>query len=180
MKKVLLSIFVALVLCTVALAQYGAPAQQPGTPGAPPQTGMPQSQQQTPQQAPSTSGQGQTPPSAGQPGTTPGAQQPAPHAGPQPKTKEEYDAFMAIQGEPDPAKAEAAARSFEEKFGQSELKGVAYQQVMAKYQKANNADKTLEAGRKALQYDPDAPIALITVASVIAERTRDTDLDAQE
>jgi tetratricopeptide (TPR) repeat protein len=38
----------------------------------------------------------------------------------------------------------------------------------------------VEAGRKALQHEPDAPIALITVASVIAERTRDTDLDAQE
>jgi tetratricopeptide (TPR) repeat protein len=87
---------------------------------------------------------------------------------------------MAIQNEPDPAKAEEAARSFEAKFGQSELKGAAYQQVMAKYQRANNADKTLEAGRKALQFEPDAPIALITVASVIAERTRDTDLDAQE
>jgi hypothetical protein len=175
MKKLLFSIFIALALCTMALAQYGAPAQQPTTPGAPPQTGMPQGPQ-----TPAPGGQQQTPPSAGQPGTAPGAQQPAPHAGPQPKTKEEYDAFMAVQNEPDPVKAEEAARSFEQKFPQSELKGVAYQQVMAKYQRANNADKTLEAGRKALQFEPDAPIALITVASVIAERTRDTDLDAQE
>src|SRR5262245_5409534 len=149
MKKLLFSIFIALALCTVALAQYGAPAQQPGTSGTP-QTGMPQGQQQTP----GPGGQQQAPPSAGQQGTAPapGAQQqPAPHAGPQPKTKEEYDAFMAIQNEPDPAKAEVAANSFEQKFGQSELKGVAYQQVMAKYQRANNADKTVEAGRKALQ-----------------------------
>ena len=179
MKKVLFSALMIVALCSVALAQYGAPSQQPATPGMSPQTNPSQGQQ--PGQPPA--GQQQAPPSASQPGAAPqqGAQQPAaPHAGPQPKTKEEYDAFVALQNEPDPAKAEEAVHSFEQKFPQSELKGMAYQQLMAKYQRANNADKTLEAGRKALEYDPNAPIALITVASVIAERTRETDLDAQE
>jgi tetratricopeptide (TPR) repeat protein len=173
MKKVLFSVLMVVALCGIALAQYGAPSQQPATPGMSPQT--------NPGQPPA--GQQQAPPSASQPGAAPqqGAQQPAaPHAGPQPKTKEEYDAFVALQNEPDPVKAEEAAHAFEQKFPQSELKGMAYQQLMAKYQRANNADKTLEAGRKALEYDPNAAIALITVASVIAERTRDTDLDAQE
>ncbi|MCI0353184.1 MAG: hypothetical protein L0Z53_27515 [Acidobacteriales bacterium] len=179
MKKVLLSLFVVLALSTFALAQYGQPSQQPTTPGAQqPQPANPGAPSQTaPQQ-----GQQQAPPSASQPGAAPapGAQQPAAPAGPQPKTKEEYDAFLLVQNEADPVKAEEAASSFEQKFPQSELKGALYQQVMAKYQRANNADKTVEAGRKALQYEPDSPIALITVASVIAERTRDTDLDAQE
>jgi hypothetical protein len=180
MKKVLFSVLIVVALCGVALAQYGTPSQQPATPGMSPQTNPSQGQQ--PGQPPAGQQQ-QAPPSASQPGTAPqqGAQQPAaPHAGPQPKSKEEYDGFMAIQTEQDPVKAEEAVRSFEQKFPQSELKGMAYQQLMAKYQKANNADKTLETGRKALEYDPNAAIALITVASVIAERTRDTDLDAQE
>jgi tetratricopeptide (TPR) repeat protein len=178
MKKVVFSVLIVVALCGVALAQYGAPSQQPATPGVSPQTNPSQGQQ--PGQPPA--GQQQAPPSASQPGAGPqqGAQQPAAPAGPQPKSKEEYDAFVALQNEVDPAKAEEATHQFEQKFPDSQLKGMAYQQLMAKYQRANNADKTIEAGRKALEYDPNAAIALITVASVIAERTRDTDLDAQE
>jgi tetratricopeptide (TPR) repeat protein len=192
MKNVLLSILFAALLGTLAVAQYGAPAQQQ----PPGQSTVPQGQQQTPpsaapsqgqqQQAPPAAqpsqGQQQAPPSAAQPGAPPaaGAQQPSAPKGPQPKSKEEYDAYLAAANEPDPAKAEEAVKGFEQKFPQSELKGTLYQQVMAKYQHANNADKTVEMGRKALQFEPDSPIALITVASVIAERTRDTDLDAQE
>jgi tetratricopeptide (TPR) repeat protein len=174
MHKILISVLSVLLLSTLAVAQ--APYGQP-----PGQSTVPPAEQQPPPSAAPQQGQPQTPPSA-QPGTAPpagGQEQTAPK-GPQPKTKEEFDAYTAAANEPDPAKSEEAVKAFEAKFPQSELKAALYQQLMAKYQRANNAEKTLEAGRKALQLQPDSPIALITVASVIAERTRDTDLDAQE
>jgi tetratricopeptide (TPR) repeat protein len=188
MKKILFSLLTSLIVCTAAIAQSAAPGPQPTGQGAPPQA---QQQQAPPSAAQPTQPQaqpgqqpaqpGQQPPSAGQPGQPPsGAQQPAAPKGPQPKTKEEYDAYQVAANEPDPAKSEEAIKAFEAKFPDSELKGALYQQLMSKYQHANNADKTVEAGRKVLQYEPDSPVALITIASVIAERTRDTDLDAQE
>jgi tetratricopeptide (TPR) repeat protein len=51
---------------------------------------------------------------------------------------------------------------------------------MLQYQSANNSDKTIEIGRKAVQLDPDNAVALVTVASVLANRTRETDLDKEE
>jgi len=51
---------------------------------------------------------------------------------------------------------------------------------MQSYQRANNADKMMEMGRKVLKIDPDNPTALVGVAQVLAERTRDTDLDKDQ
>lgn len=165
MNRNFLSMFAGLALCSVSLAQT-APATGHGN---------------MPQQPPAASQPQQQPPAASQPGTpTPGAQQPAAPAGPQAKSKEEFDAYTAVVNEADPAKAEQAVIAFEQKFPESELKAPLYQQLMAKYQATNNADKTLEFGRKVLQVAPDSPVALITVASVIAERTRQTDIDAEQ
>ena len=93
------------------------------------------------------------------------------------KTAEEHAAYQAIAGNPDLAAAEAAAKGFEAKFPQSELRSVVYSLLMTRYQQANNGDKTVEMGRKVLQFDPDHSIALVMTATVLAERTRDTDLD---
>ncbi len=51
---------------------------------------------------------------------------------------------------------------------------------MHTYQSANNPDKMLEMGRKVLKIDPDDPEALVGVAQVLAERTRETDLDKDQ
>ena len=48
------------------------------------------------------------------------------------------------------------------------------------YQQANNADKMMDMAQKILNYDPDDPEALLGVAQVLAERTRDTDLDKDQ
>jgi tetratricopeptide (TPR) repeat protein len=48
------------------------------------------------------------------------------------------------------------------------------------YQQANNADKMMEIAQKVLSYDADDPEALLGVAQVLAERTRDTDLDRDQ
>ncbi len=51
---------------------------------------------------------------------------------------------------------------------------------MQKYQAANNADKMTEMAQKALALDADDPEALVSIAQVYAERTRDTDLDKDQ
>ena len=99
---------------------------------------------------------------------------------PAPKTKEEYDQYLAVANAPTPQTAEDLAHQFEAKFPKSELLPIAYQQVMNKYQKADNGDKTLDMGRKVLQYDPDNVFALSMNATVLAERTRSTDIDRDE
>lgn len=101
-------------------------------------------------------------------------------APPAPKTPEEGTAFQAIVTNADLAAAETATKDFEAKFAQSELRGPIYQNLMYRYQQSNNADKTVEMGRKALQFDGENPMVLVTVASVISERTRESDLDRDQ
>ena len=96
------------------------------------------------------------------------------------KTKPEYDAYLAAANASDGATAEKLAREFEVQFPNSELLPFLFQQVMSKYQKADNSDKTLDMGRKALQYDPDNMGALVMNATVLAERTRQTDIDRDQ
>lgn len=109
--------------------------------------------------------------------------QPAPATAkkaPAPKTQAEYDAYKAASTQTDPAKLEAAATDFAQKYPDSELRAFLFQQAMGLYQQANNADKTLEMARVILKYDPGNPVALLTAAQMLAERTHDSDLDRDD
>jgi tetratricopeptide (TPR) repeat protein len=99
---------------------------------------------------------------------------------PQAKTQPEFDAFKAASANQDPAAIEKAADDFAAKYPDSELRIILYKTAMRAYQNANNADKMLEMGRKALAIDPDDPEALVDVAEVLTERTRDTDIDKDQ
>lgn len=99
---------------------------------------------------------------------------------PQAKTQPEFEAYKAAIPLTDAAAAEKAADDFAAKFPDSELRVVLYKSAMQKYQQANNADKMLEMAQKALTFDPDDPEALVGVSQVLAERTRDTDLDRDQ
>jgi tetratricopeptide (TPR) repeat protein len=113
---------------------------------------------------------------AAQPAPTPAA--PAAKRPPQAKTQPEFDAYQAAMASAqDPVAMEKAADDFSTKFPDSELRILLFRAAMHGYQSANNADKMLAAGRKILGIDPDDPEALIAVGEVLAERTRDTDLD---
>jgi tetratricopeptide (TPR) repeat protein len=79
-----------------------------------------------------------------------------------------------------PATLEKAADDFAAKFPESELRVVVYKAAMQRYQQANNADKMMEVAQKALGCDADDPEALVGVAQVLAERTRETDLDRDQ
>src|SRR5208282_1933437 len=62
----------------------------------------------------------------------------------------------------------------------SEVRVLLYKNAMRLYLNANNSEKTEVTGRKVLSLDGDDPEALVTVAEVIAERTRDTDMDKDQ
>jgi tetratricopeptide (TPR) repeat protein len=112
-----------------------------------------------------------------QPAPSPAAAAPAKRP-PQAKTQPEFDAYQAAMANAqDPAAMEKAADDFATKFPDSELRILLFRAAMHGYQSANNADKMLATGRKILGIDADDPEALIAVGEVLAERTRDTDLD---
>jgi tetratricopeptide (TPR) repeat protein len=95
---------------------------------------------------------------AGQPAPAPTGKRP-----PQAKTQPEFDAYKTAAALTDPAAQEKAADDFAAKFADSELRAVLYKSAMHGYQQTNN--------------DPEA---LLGVAQVLAERTRDTDLDKDQ
>src|SRR6266851_5584348 len=120
-------------------------------------------------------------PAAGQAAPAQGA--PVPPLGkrpPQAKTQPEFDAWKAASASTDVATLEKASDDFATKFPDSEIRILLYQNAMRLYQNANNAEKTEAMGRKVLSLDGDNPEALVMVAEVIAERTRDSDIDKDQ
>jgi len=127
----------------------------------------------------------QNPPAAGQAAPAQGANQgatpaPAGKRPPQAKTQPEFDAWKAAAANTDAAALEKASDDFATKFPDSELRVLLYKNAMRIYQSANNAEKTEAMGRKVLTFDADDPEALVIVAEVIAERTRDSDIDKDQ
>ena len=110
--------------------------------------------------------------------TTPAA--PAGKKLPQAKTKEEYDAYQLAAAKATPAELEAAAADFAAKYPASDLRVSLLANVMLQYQRKNDADKALEAARKVLQVEGDNTMALVMASTLIAEKTRETDLDRDQ
>jgi tetratricopeptide (TPR) repeat protein len=131
------------------------------------------------QPAPSTpSGSTQSGATTGAPAS---ASQPPGKRPPQAKTQPEFDAYQAaIANIKDSAAMEKATDDFSTKFPASDLRVLLYRAAMNSYQNANNGDKMMEMGRKILALDPNDPEAALGVAQVLAERTRDTDLDKDQ
>jgi tetratricopeptide (TPR) repeat protein len=154
-----------------SFAQYNSPSTSQSAPQNPPAS------RNTPPQstAPQTPQQGNAPQ-----GNAPAQAQPHAKRPPQAKTQPEFDAYQAAVANNDPAALEKAANDFAAKFPDSELRIVLYKTATRAYQNANNADKTAELGRKVLALDPDDPESLVMVANVLAERTRDSDLDKDQ
>ncbi|MGA8153533.1 MAG: tetratricopeptide repeat protein [Terriglobales bacterium] len=147
----------AMMFLTVAVASFVS-AQQP----APAKQTAPSGQSSTPAQgaAAAPAPQGKRPPQA--------------------KTQAEFDAYKAAASATDGPTLEKAADDFAAKFPDSELRRLLYRSAMIAYQNGNNGDKMSEMAEKELKIDPDDPEALIASSEVIAERTRDTDLDKDQ
>jgi hypothetical protein len=130
-----------------------------------------------------TMAQAQSTPPPATPNTRAPTNQAAPapaRKGPQPKTQAEYDAYKAADSQTDPAKLEAAATDFAQKFPDSDLRPFLFQRAMGQYQATNNPDKALEMARAVLKYDPHNAVALLTAAQMLSERTHDSDLDRDD
>ena len=140
----------AMTIVVLALGS-GAIAQQPATKDQPAAQSAP---------APAQPAQGKRPPQA--------------------KTQPEFDAYKAAAANQEPAALMKASDDFATKFPDSELRVILFKTAMRGFQQTNDADNMIEAGRKVLKIDPDDPEALVGVAEVLAERTRDTDLDKDQ
>ncbi|MGB7583364.1 MAG: tetratricopeptide repeat protein [Terriglobales bacterium] len=137
---------------------------------------LPAQQAKTPQNPPPS-----TPNAAGtsQPGAT--AALPQGKRPPQAKTQAEFDAYKAaVATSSDPVAFGKAADDFAAKFPDSELRILLFKASMHAFQNANNAEQMSAAADKVLKIDPDDPEALVGAAEVIAEHTRDTDLDKDQ
>ena len=124
----------------------------------------------------------QNPPAGQQANPPTGQAEAAPQGKRPPKvnSQDEYAAYKAATAMTDPAAEEKAADDFAAKYPQSELRPLVYKNVMQRYQQANNGDKMIDMAKKVLALDPDDPEALVAVAQVTAEQTRDTDLDKDQ
>ena len=139
-------------------------------------TGLTFAQQQAPTQQKQPAGAAGATQQGAAATTTPPGKRP-----PQAKTQPEFDSYnAAIANQKDLAAMEKAADDFATKFPDSELRALLFKAAMRGYQSANNGDKMLETAQKLLKVDPDDPEALIASAEVIAEHTRDTDLDKDQ
>jgi len=134
----------------------------------------------TPDASPGGQAQGQSSPQ----NVAPGNAQAQPSSGGnrvlQAKSQDELKAYQDASAKTDPAETESAADAFAAKYPNSEMKGTLYVRAMNIYAQANNGEKVIEAGRKAIAADPTNPLPLVQVASVLAETTRDTDLDREQ
>jgi tetratricopeptide (TPR) repeat protein len=130
--------------------------------------------QSTGQPAAQTPPAGQAAPAAGQ------AAAPAGKRPPKVNSQDEFTAYKAAAALTDATALENAADDFAAKYPDSELRPLLYRTTMQRYQLANNGDRMLEMAKKVLAIDPDDPEALVGVAQVLAERTRDTDLDRDQ
>jgi len=169
-----LSLMSATLLSVCAWSQTGAgqTTQKPAVPTGVNASGTPA---QTPGQT--TQPATQAPAAA----TTPAAPALPPHkTPPAAKTADEFAAYNAAVTNPDLAAAEKATDDFAQKYTQSDLRGLLYSNIMRRYQQQNDSEKTLEMGRKVLTYEPNDPVALVMTATVLAERTREGDLDREE
>jgi tetratricopeptide (TPR) repeat protein len=127
----------------------------------------------------------QSQPAASAPGSSSSKSQAASSAAngqklPQAKTQDEYKAYQDTASKTDPAQMEAAAEAFVAKYPNSDLKAAVYIQAMNMYGQANNSEKVIAMGRKAIAADPTNPVPLVQVGSALVESTRDTDMDRDQ
>ena len=132
----------------------------------------------------------------GQTGTTPetgntmqssttaptGTTQAAPHSkgAPQAKTQEEFKAYQEVVAKTDTQQMEAAADEFAQKYPNSELRTVLYNNLLNAYRNGGATDRAIAVGRKSLAIDPTDPVPNVMVAMSLAQSTRDTDLDKDD
>ncbi len=106
------------------------------------------------------------------------AQKPAKQ--PKPKSQKEVDAINAISSAAEPAARIAAAENLLTKFADTEFKAFALQVAAASAQQMNDFEKMVIYSERTIEADPQNYPAMLMLASGIAQKTREFDLDKEE
>ncbi|MCS7316417.1 MAG: hypothetical protein RMI94_15460 [Bryobacterales bacterium] len=99
---------------------------------------------------------------------------------PQVKSQKEAEAVMAIFQAPDADSRIKAAQELLTKFADTEFKAIAMQMIAASYQQKNDFENMVVWAERTLEVDPKSYHAMLMLASGIAQRTREFDLDREE
>ncbi len=160
MKKIVLSLVVAVAVSIAALAGP-SPAQTAQPPaGASQQAGAPAQPAAGASQQPGAPAQ-----PGGQPsGTAAGAQAAAPQQKKEIKDPAEYNAYVSAVQQSDPNAKISGLEAFLQQYPNSVMKVDALELLMATYQQANNPTKMIDAATRVLQADPNnlRALALLT------------------
>ena len=99
---------------------------------------------------------------------------------PQPKSQKELEAIHAMFNAPDPDGRIKAADELIKKFADTEFKAIALQFTAASYQQKNDFEKMVTYAEMTLDADPKNYMSMLMLASGLAQRTREHDLDREE
>ena len=121
------------------------------------------------------------PPQAAQPQTVQlQAQEGGPPPVPEAKLQEEFAAYQQFRQEQDPDEQIRLVEDFLLEYPQTELKEHAFQVATQAYQAKNDFARVLTYGELTLSENENNLVALLILASAIAERTSRRDIDYQE
>lgn len=99
---------------------------------------------------------------------------------PQVKSKGEAEALNTVFNAQDPDTRLTAIQDFLAKYNDSEFKAVAMQLAAATYQQKNDFENMVIWAERTLEADPNSFAAMLMLATGIASRTREFDLDREE
>jgi tetratricopeptide (TPR) repeat protein len=101
-------------------------------------------------------------------------------AQPKPKSQKEVEAIQAIFNAQDPDSRIAAAEKLLTNFADTEFKAIALQVAAASAQQKNDYEKMTVYAERTLEADPKNYSAMLMLATGLAQRTREFDLDKEE
>jgi tetratricopeptide (TPR) repeat protein len=99
---------------------------------------------------------------------------------PAPKNQKEGEAIMAMFQTQDPDARIKAANDLVTKFSETEFKATALYVASFSYQQKGDIENSIVYAEKCLETDPKFFGAMLTIASGLAQRTKEFDLDREE
>lgn len=97
-----------------------------------------------------------------------------------PKSQKEVDAIMAMQNATDADGRIKAAQELIQKFADTEFKPYALYYIASSYQQKGDTEQTMFWAEETLKVDKKSFMSMIMVAQVLANKTREFDLDKEE
>ena len=99
---------------------------------------------------------------------------------PKPKSKGELEMVQALFNAPDPDARVKAADALLVKYADTDFKSIALMLAAMSYQQKGDVEKMIVYAERTIEADPDNYQCLLMLASAIAQRTREFDLDREE